>query len=80
MKTLNKIKYLLIVFFIAFSFSALAQGGPGDPNGDPEGGGDPVGGGGAPNTGHSIVLLSLALTYGGKKIYDYSKFKQEDIV
>ena len=79
MKTFNKLKYLLVIIFTAFAISTFAQGGPGDPNGDPEGGGDPIGGGGAPNTGHTIVMLSLALAYGVKKVYDFTKMKEENI-
>jgi hypothetical protein len=80
MKTLNKIKYLIIVLFTVFSINSFAQAtGPGEPGGDPEGGGDPVGGG-APISGHTIVLLSFTLAYGGKKIYDFSKIKRDEIV
>lgn len=80
MRTIKKIKYLLIILITVFAVNSFAQGGPGDPNGDPEGGGDPVGGGGAPISGHTVVLLSFALAYGGKKIYDFSKLKREKIV
>lgn len=78
MKTFNKIKYLFIIVFTAFALNSMAQGGPGDPGDDPEGGGDPLGGG-APISGHTLVLLSFALAYGGKKIYDFSKMKREKI-
>jgi hypothetical protein len=79
MKSLKKLKYLFIIFFAIVSINSFAQGGPGDPPDDPEGGGDPVGGGGAPNTGHTVVMLALALTYAGKKVYDFTRRENSDI-
>lgn len=80
MKTLNKIKYLLIIILTAFALNSFAQGGPGDPGEDPNGGGDPLGGGDAPSNGGAIVLVTFALAYGGVKAYQFSKLKHEEIV
>lgn len=80
MKTLYKIKYLLVILFTVFAMNIFAQGGPGDPGGDPEGGGGggPLGGG-APVSGGTIVLITFAIAYGSKKIYQVVSLKQEKI-
>ena len=78
MKTLNKIKYLIIILLAFFTISSFAQSGPGDPGGDPGGGGDPIGGGGAPLNGQVIVLFSLALAYGGMKVYQFTRLKPKE--
>lgn len=79
MKTLYKIKYLLAILFTIFAMNIFAQGGPGDPGGDPEGGGNDPLGGGAPVSGGTIVLLTIAMAYGGKKIYQIASFKREEV-
>jgi len=79
MKTIYKIKYLFVILFTVFAMNSFAQAnGPGDPGGDPGGGsgGDPLGGG-APVSGGTIVLLSFALIYGSKKVYELSKLENQ---
>jgi hypothetical protein len=79
MKTLNKIKYLIIIFLTVFVMNSFAQSyGPGDPGGGPEGGGDPIGGG-APNNGGAIVLATFAIAYGAIKVYQFTRLKHEGI-
>lgn len=78
MKTLKKIKYLFVILLTVIALNTFAQGGPGDPGGDPEGGGDPLGGG-APISGGSIVLATIALAYGGLKVYKLRRVKHEEI-
>ena len=51
---------ILLTFSIVFSY---AQGGPGDPGGDPSGSGDPLGGN-APVSGGMILLFILSVVYG----------------
>jgi len=72
---MKKSKYLSILFIIlfqVFAFTTYAQmTDPELPGGSPEdnGGGDPLGGR-APVSGGTVVLLSFAIAYGGKKIYN----------
>ncbi|HEY9114116.1 MAG TPA: hypothetical protein VIN10_05410 [Bacteroidales bacterium] len=81
MKTLNKIKYLLVIIFTVFAMNIFAQGGPGDPGGDPEGGGGggPLGGG-SPISGGTIILTAFGLGYGGLKIYQMAKPKPKETI
>ena len=59
----------IIVFFITVSVNAQVTS-PSDPPGGPgDGGGEPIGGG-APIGGGSLILMGLAVAYGGKKLYD----------
>ena len=51
---------------VAFSQNARDPGDP--PNGGPGGGGDPVGGSTPVGTG-VVILSTLAISYGGKKVY-----------
>ena len=74
-------------FFFVLSFVVTAQtesppvtddagGTPADPgaggDGDPLGGGAPIGGG-------TLILMGLAATYGGKKVYQLYKDNQEEL-
>lgn len=68
-------KTLLIVSFLVASTRLLAQGPP-NPPGDPSSGGGPVGGS-APITGGIGILLALGAAYGGKKVYQHWKDRQE---
>ncbi|HEY9116016.1 MAG TPA: hypothetical protein VIN10_15070 [Bacteroidales bacterium] len=73
-KYLTKI-LISLLFTLVFAFS-YAQGGPGDPGGDPSGGGDPLGGG-APLSGGTIILLSIGAAFGGTKLINYIKKESE---
>ncbi|MCF8369540.1 MAG: hypothetical protein K9G76_10895 [Bacteroidales bacterium] len=68
MKTIRKI---LIAACLILITSALSAQNPPHPNGgsSPGSGNTPVGGG-APVSGGLIVLLSLGLGYGARRIYD----------
>jgi hypothetical protein len=68
MKTFNKIKYFLLILITIITLNSYAQGGPGDPGGDPEGTNDPLGGG-APIFGGTFILIALGAFYGGRKIF-----------
>ena len=58
----------LLIGFLMISGSVLADAPP-DPGGDPNtGGGTPVGG--SPIGGGLIILTSLAIGYGARKIYE----------
>jgi hypothetical protein len=66
------IQVLTFVAYVMVPFILSAQPQPWDPN---VGGGEannPVGGG-APIGGGLLILLSLAIGYGSKKIYDARK-------
>jgi hypothetical protein len=64
-----------IILQIGISQSVMAgTGTPGDPP-DTPGGGTPIGGG-APLGSGSLILMGLALTYAGKKMYTIRKEKQ----
>jgi len=68
----SKILSLLLsfLFVLIFSFSSPAAfTDPGDPGSEPGDDDDPLGGG-APIGGGMIVLITLGLGYGGKKVYD----------
>ena len=74
MKTIKKITGLaiLILFFAPLSL-VMAQGnGPGAPPTEKGGGDQPIGGD-APIGGGLIILGTLGLAYGGKKVYDLRK-------
>ena len=74
MKT-KYIKTLLIAGMCIVGSQLLAQGPP-NPPGDPSAGGGPVGGS-APLTGGIGILLALGAAYGGKKVYQHWKDRQE---
>lgn len=64
---------LSICIFQAFSIVAIGQmTAPSDPGGEPVGS-DPPLGGGAPVGGGTIIMLVMAATYGGKKVYKLRK-------
>jgi len=65
----------VLMFFLSFSLSAQMLG-PSDPGGSPGVDDDPIGGG-APIGGGSFILMGLAAAYGGKKVYDLRKEREE---
>ena len=67
----------IVVFCLAFTLNAIAQGGPPPPPSDENdisGGSTPIGGN-APIGGGLFILLGLGAAYGSRKLY---KFHQED--
>jgi len=76
---MNKIRYIFLVLFQVVVIASFAQmTAPSDPGGDPEGGGDPLGGGGAPIGSGTIILMSLGVAYGARKIYFLNKEEIEE--
>ena len=77
MKTIKKITGLaiIILFFSPFA-QVMAQ--PGSPPPAGEGAGDEPIGGDAPIGGGLIILGTLGLAYGGKKVYDLRKKQKEE--
>ncbi len=72
-------RLILIAVFALFTVVAFAQG-PGDPGGDPSGESPPIGAGGGAHLGGGIlILLTLGLAYGGKRLYDLKKEKKEEV-
>lgn len=71
MKTLKKLLFTALFTVAVFALSAQT---PPHPNGGnaPGGGSTPVGGG-APIGGGLLIILSLAIGYGAKKVYDGRK-------
>ena len=69
---------VVLTFAVASSFG---QGGPPPPPPPGPGGGDKdVGGGDVPIGGGSLILISLAAFYGGKRIYSqYQKNTEEEV-
>lgn len=71
------IKYIATtVFIIGLSTCLLAQAPPPPPpdhgqTGNQNGGNAPIGSG-------LVILISLGLAYGGKKVYDWKKEKLEE--
>ena len=68
----NAIKILTILFVVLVPVILSAQPMPWDPGIGGGTGGNPVGGG-APIGGGLLIMLSLAIGYGTKKIYDVRK-------
>jgi len=66
-KILRKL-LLTIVLLLPLTFISFADQPPDPGGGGPGGGDDPVGGG-SPIGGGLIILLSLGMGYGAKKIY-----------
>jgi hypothetical protein len=65
---------LLILFLIVPHTSVFAQDPPPPPPGGGHGaGGSQVPGGGAPIGSGMVLLIALAVGYGGKKVYDFKK-------
>jgi hypothetical protein len=61
-----------------FSVNILLAQGPPPPPGDPNSGGGPVGGAAPIGSGIGL-LLSLGAAYGGKKIYQAWKAREEQL-
>ncbi len=79
---MKAIRKIFAVTFIIFFFIPLSQifaqgGGPTGPPGGSGGGDTPIGGG-APIGGGSLILIGLAAAYGGKKVFDLRKNKEEE--
>jgi hypothetical protein len=78
---MKKIKLLLVLLaFFTLPFISFPDppGPPGSGTGQGNGGGpNPVG---APVDGGLGILLALGLGYGGKKLYNARKSKQENLV
>jgi hypothetical protein len=81
--SLKQIKLLLVAaLFSLLSIGAFAQTGPPPPpNGDPgsETAQDNKLGGNANVGGGVLILLTLGLAYGGKRLYDLRKQKKEEV-
>ncbi len=70
MKTIKKIIGLaILILFFAPLTQVMAQGSPPPPPGDVGGGDTPIGGNAPIGTG-LVILTTLGLAYGGKKVYD----------
>lgn len=70
MKTVKKIIGLaILILFFAPLTQVIAQGGPPPPPPDEVGGDTPIGGSAPIGTG-LVILSTLGLAYGGKKVYD----------
>ena len=73
--TMNKYKKIIATLFISLFLSVsglMAQStAPSNPPDGPGTGDDPIGGGGAPISGQTVVLFSMALAYIGIKTYKY---------
>ena len=67
------IQILAIVLVVLVPMILAAQPQPWDPTYGGGAGATPVGGGGAPIGGGLLIMLSLAIGYGTKKIYDVRK-------
>ncbi len=67
-KTIKKITGLAILI-LSFAPLSLVMAQPGDPPGGSGSGDQPVGGN-APIGGGVLILTTLGLAYGGKKVYD----------
>ena len=83
--TIKHLKLLLVAALIGLlSIGAFAQGGPPPPppSGDPtsQEAQDNKLGGNAHLGGGIIILLTLGLAYGGKRLYDLRKEQKEEIV
>lgn len=65
----------IILFVIALSFSVqnLFADAPPDPGGGGPGGGDQPVGGGTPLSGGLVMLISMGVAYGFKKVYNNHK-------
>jgi hypothetical protein len=83
--TIKQLKRILfVVLFALFTTVAFAQSNPPPPPGGGEGGpggdGSSQLGGNAQIGGGVLILLTLAVAYGGKRLYDLSREKKEEIV
>lgn len=81
--TFNQIrKFLLITVFALFSIIAFGQNPPPPPGGGTgsgNNGGNQLGGN-AHIGGGLIILLTMGLAYGGKRIYSMRNSKKEEFV
>ena len=75
-KTIQKI-FILIVFILLFVplSQVMAQGPPPPPGGAT--GNDQAIGGGAPIGGGSLILIGLAMAYGGRKLFKLRTEEEE---
>lgn len=74
-------KFLLIAAFALFSVVAFGQNPPPPPGGGTgsgNNGGNQLGGN-AHIGGGILILLSMGLAYGGKRIYDLRNVKKEEV-
>jgi hypothetical protein len=70
MKTVKKIIGLaILVLFFAPLTQVMAQGPPAPPPGEAGNGDQPIGGNAPIGTG-LVILSTLGLAYGGKKVFD----------
>ena len=78
--TIQQTKILLVAALLSMiSVAAFAQGPPPPPGGDPTSNqGDKLGGN-AHIGGGMIILLTLGLAYGGKRLYDLKKEAKEEV-
>ncbi len=74
-KIISILTVLIISIFI--STPVLFADLPTDPPGGQGGGDQPIGGG-APIGGGSLILLGMAVAYGGRKLYILNKEELED--
>ncbi len=72
-KFISIITVLIISLFLSISVLQAAE--PGEPPTGPQGGEEPIGGG-APIGGGSLILIGMAVAYGGRKLY---QMKKEDL-
>ena len=76
---MKKIIFITVVFVVLFAVAMIAQTPP-HPNGGggPGAGNTPVGGG-ASIGGGLLIMISLGVGYGLRKIYDIRNKSKEDI-
>ncbi len=77
MKKIISITTVLIISLLLSVPALYADDGPGNPPIGPGGGDQPIGGG-APIGGGSLILLGMAVAYGGRKLYIINKEELED--
>jgi len=73
-KIISIISVLVISLFLSMPVS-FADTNPGEPPLTPDPGDVPIGGG-APIGGGSLILIGMAVAYGGRKLY---QMKKEDL-
>ena len=75
-KYISILTVLIISLFLSTSVLHADTGNPGNPP-TSSGGSTPIGGG-APIGGGSLLLLGMAVAYGGRKLYLLNKQELED--